>query len=212
MDRSVDVKTSLFFLGLVLCVCAVPAPADIVSCEFEIFTDNGLYDDATGFSMDVSNGDSIVGFTFYNDSSVQSSITAVYFDDGALLGATYDIINGSGTAFAEDGPNNIPGGNNYPGGFDADREFNIAATSPAPENGVNNTGEGEEVTIRFELLGGGTLQDIISELASGELKVGIHIQDFPDGSSESAVNVPVPEPATIALLALGGLWFRKRKA
>lgn len=178
--------------------------------SFEIFTDNGLYNGSTGFYMDVDNGGSLVDFTFYNDSTVQSSITNIYFDDGTLLGATQSITNGSGTDFAEDGPGNLPSGNEYPGGFNADREFNIGALPPPPANGVNNTGAGEWVTIEFELVGG-TFQDVLDELDSGVLKVGIHIQDFPDGSSESAVHVP--EPTTILLLGLGGLaLIRKRRA
>lgn len=182
-----------------------------VSYPFEIFTDNGPYNDSTGFYMDVDNGGSSVDFTFYNSSTIQSSITNIYFDDGTLIGATQSIINGSGTFFIEDfGPGNLPGGNDYPGGFNADKQFNVGADPPPPADGINNTGDGEWVTIRFELVGG-TFQDVLGELDSGTLKVGIHIRDFPLGSSESAVNVP--EPTTILLLGLGGLvLLRKRRA
>lgn len=179
--------------------------------QFEIFTDNGPYNDSTGFYMVVDNGGSLVDFTFYNDSAVQSSITNIYFDDGTLIGATQSITNGLGTYFVEDGPGDLPNGNDYPGGFNADRVFNTEAEPPPPANGVNNTGTGEWVTIQFALLGEGTFQEVLDELNSGALKVGIHIQDFPLGSSESAVNVP--EPTTIVLFGLGGLaLIRKRRA
>ncbi len=176
---------------------------------FEIFTDNGNFNNDPGVNvwMEVSNGDNIVEFTFYNDSTVQSTVTNIYFDDGTLIGATLSIINGAGTLFAEDGPNNIPGGEEI--FFDADREFNVGAEPPPSSNGINHIGIGEWVTIEFELVGG-TLENVLNELNLGTLRVGLHIQDFTDGSSESAVNI-VPEPATMCLLALGGLILRKRK-
>jgi len=195
-----------FLMWLVLVLCAAPVHATFY--PFEVFTDNGLFNDDPGldFYMDVSNGGAIAEFTFYNDSTVQSSITNIYFDDGTLLGATMGILNGPGTLFTEDGPTNIPGGNMI--GFDADREFNIGADPPPPVNGVNNIGTGEWVTVQF-LLVGGTLDDVLNELNSGALRVGIHVQDFTDGTSESAVNVP--EPATMILLGLGALVLRKRR-
>ncbi len=201
-------KTS--YIVSVILVCALGAGSAFAALyPFEIFTDNGDFNDDPGINiyMDVWNGDNVAKFTFYNDSTIQSSVTNIYFDDGVLIGATLGIINGSGTDFAEDGPGNLPNGNDI--GFDADREFNIGSNPPPPSNGINNIGVGEWVTIEFDLLGG-SLQDVLDELNDGSLRVGIHIQDFTDGSSESAV--AVPEPATVLMFGLGGLaLLRKRK-
>ncbi len=68
---------------------------------------------------------------------------------------------------------------------------------------------GEWVTIKFDLMGGGTLDDVIDELSDGTLRIGIKVQSFPGGSSESGVNVP--EPVTVALLGIGALFMLKRK-
>lgn len=176
---------------------------------FTIFTNNGNYYDDPGIDiyMDVWNGDDVAKFTFYNDSTVQSSVTGIYFDDGVLIGATLGIINGSGTLFAEDGPANLPGGNLI--GFNADREFNIGPEPSPPANGINNIGVGEWVTVEFNLLGG-SLQDVLNELNDGTLRVGVHIQNFADGSSESAVN-EIPEPATVLMFGLGGLALLKKR-
>lgn len=176
--------------------------------QFEIFTNNGNFYDNPGMDiyMDVSNGGSVVEFTFYNDSTVQSSVTGIYFDDGPMIGSAMSIINGPGTLFAEDGPGNLPSGNMI--GFDADREFNIGSVPPPPENGINNIGVGEWATIELTL-DGYTLLDVLAALDSGSLRVGVHIQDFTDGSSESAVNIP--EPVTVLMLGLGGLALRRKR-
>jgi len=46
---------------------------------------------------------------------------------------------------------------------------------------------------------------VLGELADGTLRIGIHVQGFATGGSESFVNVPLPEPATFGLLALGAV-------
>ena len=190
-------------LGLQTNVCHA------VLYPFEIFTSNGAYADgsAVNIYMDVYNGDGIAKFAFYNESSASCSITRVFFDDGTLLGID-DIENGPGVLFEQvtTGPGDLPAGENLIPPFAADREFNIGAEPPPYWNGINSPDEWLIVT--FEL--NGSLEDVLNELGNGILRVGIHIQGFSDGSSESAVNVP--EPATICLLGLGGLaLLRKRK-
>jgi hypothetical protein len=73
-----------------------------------------------------------------------------------------------------------------------------------PSPVANGIGVGEFLAIEFTLQGGQGFQDLIDQLASGELRVGLHVIAFDSQGSESFVNVPVPEPASGALLA-GGL-------
>ena len=186
--------------------------ADAVIFPFEIFTNNGQYNDSSGsiFKVDVTNGEGTVKFTFTNESTFDCVIAGLYFDDGSLLGID-EIIDGPGTDFERDGPGNLPAGNFLNPPFVADREFNIGAENPAPKRGVNSIPAGEWVQIKFNLISDGTLQDVLNELHTGELRIGLHIISFPDGISESAVNTP--EPATICLLGLGALGLlRKRRA
>ncbi len=171
--------------------------------NFDIFTSNSSYHDSPDVDtyMVVSNGEGpIVDFTFYNASTIDSSVARIYFDDGSLLNIG-SIINGPGTLFEE----GIPGLNNLPGGvtigFYADREFTIGADPPPSQNGVDNPPPLEWVTVRFNLVEGANLQGVMNELITGDLRVGIHIISLPDGSSESAIMVP--EPATLLLLVAG---------
>lgn len=181
----------------------------------EVFTTNGLYSDDPGLDliMELSNGEGVADFLFYNNSTIDCSLARIYFDDGTLLGIT-DIATSAGVEMSEiyPGPGNLPSGGLLDPPFVADREFSIGGEASPSEKGIDNPGEWVKIT--FELVNGGpnggTLDDVISELNDGTLRVGVHILAFPDGSSEAAV--AVPEPATICLLGLGALvLLRKRR-
>ena len=76
--------------------------------------------------------------------------------------------------------------------------------------GVN---PGESLGILFDLQPGSAFGDVLAQLVSGELRIGIHVQGFASGGSESMVNVP--EPGTGVLLGLGLVFMlapRRRKA
>ena len=205
-------------VGVVVLVLFLLVPAGTLQAlpiyhyPFQVFTaDSGDFNNPEiNMYMEVSNGFEQVDFTFYNISSIRSSLAQIYFDDGLLLGIT-SIINGPGTSFSEifPGPGNVPGAELLEPPFVADREFSIGAVSPPPENGVNPPPLNEWVQIKFNLESGGTLEGVIAELNSGVLRVAIHIINLPDGSSESAI--AVPEPATMALLALSGIAMLLRK-
>jgi hypothetical protein len=201
-------------LALLLLLGLGGSRADAALLPFRIFTTDGQYYDDPGVDLyvDVRNGGSIVDFIFYNDSTVDCSIARIYFDGGSFLGVN-STTNGPGTHFdkAFPGPGDLPAGNGLIPPFVADGEFTIGAVAPPPKNGVNNVPAGEWVKITFELSNGGTLEGVLYELYTGDLRVGLHVIGFPDGSSNSAILVP--EPATIILVGLAGaIMLRKRKA
>jgi len=160
-----------------------------------------------------------VEFVFSNIGPELSSITDVYFDDGVLLGIasiqnTLGLVEFSQYAT----PPELPGGNNLTPPFVTTAGFSADSDPPAQPLGVN---PGETLGITFELIAGSFYSDVITELASGELRIGIHIQGYASGGSESFVNDgifdpggQVPAPSALILAGFGtGLvnWLRKRR-
>jgi hypothetical protein len=209
-------KCSRCLIVAVLAVTFTVQVSNAVIYPFEIFTKNGTYWNQTGrirCYVDVTGDDNFANFTFYNSSTVDCSIASIYFDDGLRFGIS-DIINGPGVQFTQSStPVNLPAGNTLDPPFETTADFSAKGVQPPPFNGVNNTETGEPVewvTIQFELINNSLLADVLNELAAGTLRIGIHITSFPDGSSESAVSI-IPEPATICLLALGGLLLKRKR-
>ncbi|MEW6252471.1 MAG: hypothetical protein AB1716_17675 [Planctomycetota bacterium] len=197
--------------------------------SFDCITNNRLEDAAIGEAqlfMDVYEaGLDQVGFRFFNTGPAASSITGVYFDDGALLGIAY-ITNGQGVDFAQwASPPNLPGGHELTPPFVTTAGFLADSNPPVQLNGVN---PGEQLWIVFDLKerpsGGryswtdvlwGLNHPLDEELG---VRVGIKVQGFDSGGSESFVNNldnPIPAPAAVGLAGLGitlAGWMRRRLA
>lgn len=186
--------------------------ATIETFGFYNITNNDPGDAAIGEAqlfVDVSDdyADQVL-FTFRNTGPYASAISEVYFDDGTLFDIANIINNPPDVLFVQDAsPPELPGANLIDPPFETTLGFLAESEPPPSQTGVN---PGEEVGILFDLHAGGTYQDVVNELYSGTLRIGVHVIGFDCGGSESFVNVP--EPATIALLGFGGLVFlRKRK-
>jgi len=209
---------------MVLAVFAAPASAGPIY-TFSCITNNGPGDCAIGeaqLSMEViDEGGGLVGFKFSNAVGSASSITDIYFDDGSLLAISSIVDSGAGVAFSSPAtPPNLPAGNTASPPFVTTANLSADSNPPVLANGVNSSTEWVE--IKFSLKPGGTYQDVLDELASGELRAGLHVQGFrlPDSehtTSESFINnspnSPVPEPGTLLLLGGGltGLASRRRR-
>jgi len=95
-------------------------------------------------------------------------------------------------------PHNLPGGNTLIPPFVATEGFSADSDPPVEHNGINPN---EWLGITFDLKSGKTYDDVINNLNSCDLRIGIHVQGYASGGSESFVNVP--EPATVTLLSAG---------
>ncbi len=235
------------FMAVAMCavmgVFVSTVQADIteaVTFPFYAITSNDPCNAAIGedqLFMDVFNDGGYVKFRFRNEGPVHSSITGIWFDDGSLLGIERIIdmetigdpdpctIDGHvDVDFEPDGNQNLPGGNEMEHPFVAIKGFTVKSDTPPPKWGVESSDpctaseyQDQWVQIEFELEGGQTLEDVLTELLTGDpyptLRVGLHVQSFNGNgtSSESYVN-GIPEPTTICLFGLGSLaLLRKRK-
>lgn len=197
-----QLRSVLVSLGALL---LASAPASAVTLGFDCLTGNLAGDCAVGeaqLTVDVIDGGAgIVLFHFKNAGPAASSISEVYFDDGSLL-ALSSVIDGPGVDFEPDAnPPDLPGGQNATPPFEVTAGFLAQGVAPPVINGV---GPGEWLKIQFTLQGGQTYADVLDELTTGELRIGIHVIGFASGGSESFINPPIPEPGT-ALLLGGGL-------
>lgn len=176
---------------------------------------------ASQFFVDVNSSAQGVSFTFRNIVGITSSITDVYFDasKSSLSGSPLPIItdsdnNGSGVAFALSAtPTNLPGANNV--GFSASTASIFTADSANTAKGINAATEW--LSMDYSLQPGKSLNDVLTELGNGSLRLGLHVRSFSDGQSASFVNNPltVPVPAAAWLLGSGliGLaGFGRRRA
>ncbi len=148
-----------------------------------------------------------VSFQLNNLGPLASSITDFYIrDEDDKLGLLAGTEFSSGVLFSETcSPSDPPG---YPGftmGFCADSD------SPVAPNGVNPY---EFAKFLFPLNTGFTFTDVQNELADGTLQLGVHVQAFSNGGSETGLNnpppptdmSPVPEPSTLWMLGTGLLF------
>ena len=208
----------LFYSGLLgLCLAGnvFAVPVNFGTYGFGNISNNNVGDALIGEAqllVDVladALGDNQVIFQFRNIGPDASSITDVYFDNGTLLGIA-SIDNGDpGVSFSQHAtPGNLPAANMIDPPFETTAGFSADSDAPPQPLGVN---PGEMVGITFDLQGGGTVQDILDELADGRIRIGIHVQGFDGGGSESFVHVP--EPTTLILVALGatGIIGRRRR-
>lgn len=198
-------------VAVVLCLAASQAHAAIYG--FTGLTNTNVNNTQNGqaqLSVEVLANGSLVDFIFRNIGLNACSITDVYFDDDILL-SFGSIVNGPGVLFSHNAtPPNLPGANLASPPFVTTTGLSADSNAPVQPNGVN---PGEMLTIRMALLGSNMFADVISDLASRDLRIGIHVQGFANGGSESFIGNPnpgvVPAPGALVLGVVGMACLRR---
>lgn len=173
---------------------------------------NGAIGEAQLF-LDVSDISGSALFTFTNTGPLACSITDVYFSAGGILSSIIAIDNSDpGVLFSKDAkPANLPGGNLVSPPFTT--TLSADSDKPIVPNGVN---PGETLGVLFDLTSGRLFGDVIGGLNDGSVRVGLKVQGFETGDSETFVHktvVPTPGACGLAAMGLGLVSFlRRRKA
>lgn len=183
--------------------------------DLTVFTANGSpYDElAVSFHVTDTTDKQVnrAAFTFYNDSAVISSITEIYFDSGTFLGISSIITSGPEVLFIAEfvSPPVLPGWNTI--GFNMAAGLLIGSDNPGPKNGVKSLQNPEEwVTIVFDLKCNSTFDDVIADLDSRDINIGVHLTNIGTGDYSESFTYHLPEPATFCLIAVGAFAFLKK--
>lgn len=168
---------------------------------YDQITTNGALSPVSQLSTEVTDAGGQVLFKFLNAAgggSIASRISEVYWDDDLGLLSNGPVVDGPSTSAGVTltsipaSPSNVPSGGTV--GFNANFS---AGRVMAAANGVD---PGEMAGFLFD----GDLSAIEAALASGELRLGMHVISIAgDGQSESFVNSTIPEPASALALAFG---------
>jgi hypothetical protein len=208
------------FVFALLCSAAMfsaTAKANFISRPFDT---NGHWITVSGLDLELAISAPEAGgiaFKIMNNSTFACSLTHVYFDDRlALLANTAPIItciNGGQVKFvAGADPAQLPSGDKLDKPLvtsSPTKTFSADSVSPDSPDGIKKGLQiGEWVMFTYSLNSGKTFADVERALGNTDLRVGLYTKNVPTLSTVSAI---IPEPATVALLALGAVAFRRRK-
>jgi hypothetical protein len=206
--------------ALLLSVMCAPATAEVTYTfthipepgDDDTARANGAIGEAQLFVDVVPYGTDQVLFTFRNTGPETCSLTDVYYDDGALLGIA-DLIDADDGTGGDEGvdfsqyadPEELPAGSQLWPPFVTTEGFSADSDPPATHNGVEPN---ESLGIIFDLQFGLGYADVLDSLTWGTLRIGLKVQSFATGNSESFVNgdvVPVDRTLTTSSTAGGSV-------
>jgi hypothetical protein len=219
-------KSPLNLVKSILAVAGVAALSAISAAPASAFTFSNItggdtvgdaYANNFGFNV-INQGGSVFFDIFHYENPASATapdmfISKVFFDDNGYLSTPWiNNANSFGQIDFTGGASNdqLPQGGNS---FTTDYAF-----SRTP--GIGNQ-YGIQAGEKLQVVFTGNYNNVIAALASGELKIGLHVQALPNGASDSYIssnggnteNTPEPLTMLAAGAAVGfGTMFKKQRA
>ena len=159
----------------------------------------GVGDPAVELSLELSYDQNVLKLFVINDSTVQSVITKISFEDLSSILSQPTIPS----QWNIDNSLNIPGSNNI--NFDTD--YGLKAKPSPVKNGI---AAGEQIEI---ILPNVNKSDVLYGFENGTIRVAAHIQSIGSNSISSSYSTLVPEPTSVMLgiIGMGLILFRRTK-
>jgi hypothetical protein len=178
---------------------------------FENISHNDPADAAIGetqFGLHITeNAPGQVLFEYVNQGPEPCTLTEIYLEKGTPLILDSIWNQASIVEFtAGPKPKDLPGGKALSPKFQADKLLSAGANSPSPHLGVN---PGESISMLYDLNPGTSYESLLQQVQDQSLRVGIHVQGFESGGSESYI-ATIPEPGTLLLILIGACCLLKK--
>lgn len=214
-----NISRAVYLAGLLLLTMTGIAHASSIDVGFYRISSNSPTNIASQLHLsilDEASADSLyhidinsnqVLFIFTNAVGITSNVSEIYIDDSDILaltfGSIHDSISGTTDFVPGATPSNLPGGVNLDPDFLADTNLSVEAENGQQKWGVDASndilGIVYDVSPSTSIMSG-----IANALASGDLRIGLHVRSVDGGTSDAYVNgSPVPEPATLLLFGTG---------
>ncbi|MHC4976568.1 MAG: hypothetical protein ACYTF7_08175 [Planctomycetota bacterium] len=164
--------------------------------------------DFLDLGADLISGLSQVQITITNDGDEDSSVTTVMFDTDMFASVDDMTSPDDGVEFDFTNKKVLPGGKKF--GFEPTAGLSIRSTAPVRPNGID---QGESLVLTLTMREGYDWSDLVDQIFDGSTRIGIHVQGFEDGGSETFMNelVLIPTPGAMGTLALAGLAAVRRR-
>jgi len=210
-----------------LAVVSIPLLQQVNAASFGFAGLNANEVNVAGqLQLEVTDPGTGVVFTIKNLNNTGSTnvfIGDIFLDTGGsnLLGSVDSLIEMIGVDYeARGGNGGLPEGNNALPAFVSNTNLD-----QSPNGGASNAiNRGEELGIRFTLVSGVVFSEVLNALNVGTIRVGLHLQGYASGGSDSYVNIgrllpppgpTVPDSGGTLVLLCGGLaaisWLARRR-